>query len=327
MSDLDAARADIIAAIEGECAAYFAKDFELLASYWVHEDYVRRWVWHADIGMTYFAGWEQDSRATREALRKFPEPMVNDVRRDWKHFIVSGDLAWVIFDQYSQTTGDPLQVTGLQHEMRILQRQNGRWLTACVSNLKPRSEVATFPLIQVDAKGKVITANSFATRRLPGHPGLMISAGRLRARNRAADRALQAAFVWAAGATGYGKRVFLRASSMGGAVPVLEEGPGEAPVILCWVTPADGMILVTFDDHVVAERQTEAAGRVFRLSRGQVQLAKLLMSGHDLATAATALSISINTARTQLQRTFDKTGVHTQSALIRVLLSIVPPLG
>ena len=44
------------------------------------------------------------------------------------------------------------------------------------------------------------------------------------------------------------------------------------------------------------------------------------------AIAAERLSVSVNTARTQLRRIFEKTGVHNQSALVRLMLSIAPPL-
>ena len=87
------------------------------------------------------------------------------------------------------------------------------------------------------------------------------------------------------------------------------------------------MILVTFDDQTMADRRMAAAGLVFRLSKGQVRLAKLLMGGLDLAEAALQMGVSVNTVRTQLRRIFDKTGVHNQAALVRVLLSIAPPLG
>ena len=38
------------------------------------------------------------------------------------------------------------------------------------------------------------------------------------------------------------------------------------------------------------------------------------------------MGITSNTARTHLQRIFDKTGVHNQSALVRVLLSAIAPV-
>jgi DNA-binding CsgD family transcriptional regulator len=75
------------------------------------------------------------------------------------------------------------------------------------------------------------------------------------------------------------------------------------------------------------DHRITASGIVFGLSPAQQRLARLLIDGHDLAAAAKDLPVSVNTARTQLQRIFDKTGVHTQSALVRVLLSIAPPLG
>ena len=46
---------------------------------------------------------------------------------------------------------------------------------------------------------------------------------------------------------------------------------------------------------------------------------------HDLSAAAGKLGVSINTVRTHLQRMFDKTGVHTQSALVGLLLSAEAP--
>ena len=74
------------------------------------------------------------------------------------------------------------------------------------------------------------------------------------------------------------------------------------------------------------DRRIAAASVVFGLSPGQQRLARLLIDGNDLAAAARALSVSVNTARTQLRRIFEKTGVHNQAALVRLLLSIAPPL-
>ena len=245
--DFETDHAAIITAIEGECAAYFAKDFDLWARFWVQAAPIRRWNWHADVGMTFHAGWEQESRSIGDGMRRFPSPMVNDVRRDWLHFVISADLAWVTFDQHSASAGDPFQVTGRQHEMRIMQKCAGRWLTACVSSLKPRAEIAPCPLIRVDATGRVIAMNAHAMARLQGHPGLIAVNDRLRARNRATDRALQAAIVWASGALGYAqKRMSQRdTAATGGAVPVLDtrcdRGPG-GPVLgdTCrWDDPCD----------------------------------------------------------------------------------------
>ncbi len=60
-------------------------------------------------------------------------------------------------------------------------------------------------------------------------------------------------------------------------------------------------------------------------SRRQTRLARLIIDGHDLAAASELLGVCINTLRTQLQRIFDKPGVGSQAALVRVLLSAGAP--
>lgn len=327
--DFEADRAAIIATIEAECAAYLAKDFALYETFWVREPYACRWIWHADIGMVLNRGWEEEGRMIREGMQRYPAPIADDIRRDWLDFLIGGDLAWVTFEQYSAAQGDPFQITGLQHEMRVMQRCDGRWLIACVCGLKPWSEVAHCPVVRVDDKGRVLWLNAPARQSLADHPGLTLSGGRLRAKNRATGRALQAAVDWASGSLDYGqRRAFLRErASTGGALPVLDAGDGEAARILCWVQPTDGMVLVTFDDAAMLDQRILAASVVFALSPAQQRLARKLLEGNDLAATAKVLSVSVNTARTQLQRIFDKTGVHNQAALVRVLLSVAPPLN
>ena len=87
------------------------------------------------------------------------------------------------------------------------------------------------------------------------------------------------------------------------------------------------MIVVSFDDGHQTDQRLAAAAVVYGLSPGQLRLAKLVVDGHDLADAARELGISVNTARTHLQRIFDKTGVRSQPALVRVLLSAGAPVG
>jgi DNA-binding CsgD family transcriptional regulator len=325
--DQEADRAAIIAAIEQECAAYLAKDFDRFASYWVHEPYVRRFLWHADVGMMLIEGWDAESAMQSEAMRRFPQPISDDVVRDWQVMLIDRDMAYVVFNQYSAQAGDPCQITGMQHEMRVMIRREGRWLIAAVSNLKPWSEIAQCPVVRVDNRGRVLWRNPQAVARLERHPGLIISGGHLRARSRSTDHALQLAIAWAAEGLTYARK---RASQMqradtGGAVPVLDESATDRPLVLCWVVPSDGMVLVTLDDQDTFDHRIAAAGAVFRLSPTQLRLVRLLLAGQDLASASTEMAISVSTVRTQLRRIFDKTGVHNQAALLRLMLSVVPP--
>ena len=56
------------------------------------------------------------------------------------------------------------------------------------------------------------------------------------------------------------------------------------------------------------------------LTRAEQSLVILLLEGRTLRDAAAARAISFNTARRQLASVFDKTGVHRQSELLRLLI-------
>jgi DNA-binding CsgD family transcriptional regulator len=58
---------------------------------------------------------------------------------------------------------------------------------------------------------------------------------------------------------------------------------------------------------------------VYGLSRAEVRLCQALIQGQTLLEASMTLDISRNTAKTHLARVFDKTGVHSQAGLLRML--------
>ena len=88
-----------------------------------------------------------------------------------------------------------------------------------------------------------------------------------------------------------------------------------------------GQILISINNQRMTEERLAAAAPVYGITPAQLRLAKLIVAGHDLVDAARRLGVSVNTARTHLQRMFDKTGVRTQPALVRALLSVASPLG
>jgi DNA-binding CsgD family transcriptional regulator len=75
----------------------------------------------------------------------------------------------------------------------------------------------------------------------------------------------------------------------------------------------------------LAEERLETAAVVYGLSPSQVRLAEQIIGGQSLGDAAERLKVSVATTRTQLQRMFDKTGVRSQPALVRALLSVAAP--
>lgn len=55
------------------------------------------------------------------------------------------------------------------------------------------------------------------------------------------------------------------------------------------------------------------------LTQAEIQLCEALFEGQTLSGAAASLCISRNTAKTHLGHVFDKTGLHSQAALVRFL--------
>ena len=107
---------------------------------------------------------------------------------------------------------------------------------------------------------------------------------------------------------------------------MLEGGSGE-PANVSWIIAVSGLIHVSINDARLAEERLETAAVVYGLSPAQIRLAELIVAGHSLRDAAARLGVSLATTRTQLERIFDKTGVRSQPALVRALLSVAAPLA
>ena len=169
--------------------------------------------------------------------------------------------------------------------------------------LECATDAADCPLVEVDAEARIVWTNRQAAERLPGHPGLVVAAGRLRARVREHDAALREAVRRAHGE--------LRSHRPLNVVPrqawpvALGEDDAASP-LFCWVLLEDGRALVSFDDARTVARRVATAEEVFGLSPAQTRLARLVVDGLDLAVAAAELGVSVNTLRTQMQRIFDR---------------------
>lgn len=102
--------------------------------------------------------------------------------------------------------------------------------------------------------------------------------------------------------------------------------PGnDMPARVWWVRTLSGRVFVSFNDPQLAEERLAAAARAFGLSPSQQRLAVSVVEGVALTEAARRAGVRISTARTQLQRIFDKLGVRTQPALVRMLLTTGDP--
>lgn len=81
-----------------------------------------------------------------------------------------------------------------------------------------------------------------------------------------------------------------------------------------------GQFLVLISDPQMANRsRVDAAIRKFELTPSETRLLRSLSEGRTVPQAAACLGVAYSTARTHLQRVFDKTGVRRQADLIRLL--------
>lgn len=231
-------------------------------------------------------------------------------------------MAWISYDQILVRNNEDFLSAPLQHETKILRLVSGTWKIVCLIGAVPGVGRDDTPRIELGMDGKVFRINDLAEKRLPDHPGLVVYAGRVRARNRSYDASLQDEIgrVLDFLTTNLVPRV-LRTT---GLVSLGEDEDGRP--IYCWVRPEQERVLVSFDDAYLLKLRLDVAADVYALSPAQYGLARLLAEGRDIADAAKQLGVSVNTLRTQLRRMFEKTGTHTQTALISALLSVQRPV-
>jgi hypothetical protein len=137
----------ILKVIEEESAAFWNKDFEAFARHWVHEPYARHMGWWSRGGITAICGWREIGMRMKWQMEQNPEPnpTARAVRRENVNIRVGADIAWVTFDQHGLETGDRrMDMPGLSHETRILEKHDGVWKIAYAGWLLvgPDEEVA-----------------------------------------------------------------------------------------------------------------------------------------------------------------------------------------
>lgn len=133
--DYEKERQAILAVIEGESAAFWDKDYDKWASYWVHEPYIRTMGWWQDGGVTVVEGWDRRAERSKGNFTKSPEanPTATRVRRENMNMRIYPEVAWLTFDQYGEDTGDSLMdMPGLSRETRIMEKHDGEWKIAYV---------------------------------------------------------------------------------------------------------------------------------------------------------------------------------------------------
>ncbi|MDF2371412.1 MAG: LuxR C-terminal-related transcriptional regulator [Rhizobiaceae bacterium] len=319
----------IIQAIEGECAAFYERDFDRWAKYWVHDEDASRLATIAGGQIVYRQGWDAESAMIARIMRDHPTPnytVAALVRRENMRIRINGDMAWASFDQYGPTTDDIFVAVGLSHQVRVFERQQDVWKIIFAGHADTMLETINCPSIHVDQKAAILWMNDAAKSRLVNHPALTTSRGFLRALNRSDDRLLRETLALTATLTPMDVRrsVVANAGNLG-VIPLVLGDDADDNCHIIWVLHRDQMILVSFNDQETERKRLSVARSVYGLSEGQMRVAALIVEGHDIVKTAKILNITTNTARTHLQRMFDKIGVRSQTSLVRILLSASEP--
>lgn len=187
-------------------------------------------------------------------------------------------------------------------------------------------------IVLLDANGLILESNHAAGRILQQHDGLTARKDGLVAATAAETRAMRS-LIAAAAHTGTGKGV-----CPGGALS-LDRPSGKRPLSVV-IMPASprafppearrpAVLLFVSDPENTTPTLPGTLVRLYRFTAAEARLAECLMRGTSLVDTAAQLGITHNTARTHLQRIYDKTGTNHQGDLARMLLTgvagLVPP--
>jgi DNA-binding CsgD family transcriptional regulator len=183
----------------------------------------------------------------------------------------------------------------------------------------------------VEANGHVLSANAVAQDLLSGNGPLLVRDAILRARTPQATRQLLDAISEMA-------RLQSTIADPDCYVPVALPDPDRAQPLTLIIRPGPPFgpvsaplkrtaVIVLRDPALPAMLSVGDLERLFGLSPAEARLATRLADGEGLDEAAVALGVSRNTARSQLQSVFTKTGVNRQGDLVRLLLSSAASQG
>ncbi|MEQ1800697.1 MAG: helix-turn-helix transcriptional regulator [Gammaproteobacteria bacterium] len=179
-------------------------------------------------------------------------------------------------------------------------------------------------IVVFNVTGEPIVVNDKATNMFAMADGLTLADGRLRATEPAAQVQLDLALA----------ATLRTATGLATSQPIsvlAPRPPGQRPYRVTFSTlgpPGErtgfprGSVVVALihDERRASGLGVSAALRAtYGLTRAEVRLCERLLAGQSLAEAATALGVSRNTTKTHLARIFDKTGVRSQMALLRLL--------
>lgn len=309
--------------IEEEHRAYWSRNAAWDAAYHVRAGHELLWAWSAGTGVTVRRGWMEIEAGLSDSITSMPEPspfFALRVKRRNRSTRIRGEVAWVTFEEIYPTDDLPgfRGASGSIQELRILEREAGVWKIAFIGILDEHAGQTATPIWQVDRDGRVLWQNAAALAYISPDTELQLRAGRLRMGNGEMDTRFRRAL----SATAEPDGCLLAGSDL---TPVVFDPGDGRPVRVWWVQARSGKLFVSVNDQELFSRRLSLAASALRLTPAQQRLIFSIASGHTLESAARQEGVRLSTARTQLQRTYDKVGVRSQAALIRALIEATEP--
>lgn len=311
-------RKAILTVIDAETHAYLKRDYEVWASHWGDGPDIQRVNTHVGAGVTVVSGPQVRAQMQRimTANPELREPTA--LRKENMNVVISDKMAWVTYDQIGDANSIPSEMAGRYHQLKILHKVDGAWKIACLVESQFQADDKHAPCFEVDETAHILEMNEAARICLAGHPLITVQNKHLHIASPNVQKELLNTLSWIASIRDRTTlciqgEVATRAIAMG------QDATGLAQI--CWAILRDGKLLITFDDPVRLDRKLDIAAQVYRLSDAQKRLIRHLVDGKDIGSAAATLGISRNTAKTHLQRIYDKTGIRSQPALVRLLLN------
>ncbi|MEL6573783.1 MAG: LuxR C-terminal-related transcriptional regulator [Pseudomonadota bacterium] len=318
MSNQAASQSEIETVLKTDIESYLRRDKAAWETCWVRDD---RFKSIMECGTMQVAlSYDQFRRNVFGAMDDEPEPVRADVQMENLTIEVHGDLAWATYEEIVTNTSNPLVAPNHSHNFRLLAREDGHWCILFHGCWAEPLRDTDIPAVEVTEGCEVVWLNPSAAAELKSFAGLTLSHGILRATKPELDVHLRNAIIGAHNLTGFGK--FNRAKSEGGgevSFPVVVGQKDDGTDLFCRVKVADGRVYVLFGRGLDLSSQVELVQAIYGLSKSQTEIAKKITQGLDLESAAEALEITKNTARTHLRRVYEKVGVNSQIELIRLI--------
>lgn len=312
-----AAIADVIRA---ETLAFQSEDFEAWKECWVQDGRTHDIGVSPTAGLSVVEGWSSISAQMQHVFRERMSCKVIDFDQTNLRVNVAEDTAWVVFDSWARNGHGVLEE---KFETRFLERDEQKWKIVYASFVQKHVDSSGAVLVGLDQCGHLVRSSTEALKALEDHPVLTVSAGRVRAHRSEWDRELQVALSQAGRHHGFFEtHKFAEDAGSPARYPVVLGQHDDGGVIFVQFSIRDCMTYLRLTTDDLLERRLGFAKTIFGLSTGQLRVAYQIALGKGLKTAAGDLGISVNTARTHLSRLYEKTGVRTQTALVRLLLSV-----